>query len=176
MEGKFRNALNMLINGLLYLGGGIIFVQAFWISYGVFMRYVMGNPDGMVTEATALMLVPLAFVGLSYACKEDAFPKVTIFTDMLTSKKKAYLDVANNILIVMISCFFMLAASKGFIKSYYSGAASEILLWPRFYFWFIVVVSLVSLFLSASVKLYDSLKINNRSQKVEINSQMELGD
>ncbi|MFH0264252.1 MULTISPECIES: TRAP transporter small permease [Gammaproteobacteria] len=174
MTRKFRKLVDGMSNTLLYLGGTIIFIQAFWISYGVFMRYVMGNPDGMVTEATALMLVPLAFVGLSYACKTDAFPKVTIFTDMMTPTMKNILKVTNNLIIWTISVFFMLAAMKGFSKSYVSGAASEILLWPRFYFWFVVVISLISLVLSASIKLYDSIVKQAPSRDMKL--QMELGE
>lgn len=175
MTRKFRMLVERLGRALLYLGGGIIFIQAFWISYGVFMRYAMGNPDGMVTEATALMLVPLAFVGLSYACKTDAFPKVTIFTDMMNPIMKNGLDVVNNLIIWAISVFFMLAAIKGFSKSYVSGAASEILLWPRFYFWFVVVISLISLVLSASIKLYDSI-FKQQIPTHEIKLQMDVGE
>ena len=52
-----------------------------WISYGVFMRYVIGQPDRMVTEATALLLFPVALVGLAYAMREDSYPRVTLLTD-----------------------------------------------------------------------------------------------
>lgn len=175
MTWKFRRLVETMGNILLYVGGFIIFIQAFWISYGVFMRYVMGTPDGMVTEATALMLVPLAFVGLSYACREDAFPKVTIFIDMLSPRVKAHLERLNSLIILAISIFFLLAAAKGFSKSYVSGAASEILLWPRFYFWFVVVISLTSLVLSASIKLYDSI-FQHSSTSYKMKPQMDLGE
>ena len=39
--------------GLAIIGALIIVVQIVWISYGVFMRYVLSSPDGTVTEATA---------------------------------------------------------------------------------------------------------------------------
>ena len=48
-----------------------------------FMRYVLNAPDRFVTEATALLLVPVAFAGLAFALKEDAYPKVTMVTDRL---------------------------------------------------------------------------------------------
>lgn len=175
MTWKFRRLVELMGNTLLYIGGSIIFIQAFWISYGVFMRYVMGTPDGMVTEATALMLVPLAFVGLSYACRKDAFPKVSIFIDMLSPRVKAHIESLNCLIILAISFFFMLAAIKGFSKSYVSGAASEILLWPRFYFWFVVVISLISLVLSASIKLYDSI-FQQDTTSYEMKVQIDLGE
>lgn len=57
------------------LGAVIIIVQMLWISYGVFRRYVLSSPDGTVTEATALLLFPAAFLGLAFALKEDAYPR-----------------------------------------------------------------------------------------------------
>jgi hypothetical protein len=60
----------------LVAGAAIVLIQSFWITYGVFVRYALGNPDGMVTEATALLLVPLAFLGLPWALRGDAFPRV----------------------------------------------------------------------------------------------------
>ena len=40
---------------LAALGAIIISVQAVWITYGVFVRYVLRSPDGMVTEVSASM-------------------------------------------------------------------------------------------------------------------------
>ena len=57
--------------GLAGVGAAIIIVQMLWISYGVFMRYVMANPDGTVTEATALLLT-IATVGAVAQCHEFA--------------------------------------------------------------------------------------------------------
>ena len=61
---------------LAALGAIIISVQAVWITYGVFVRYVLRSPDGMVTEATAMLLFPAAFLGLAFALRENAYPKV----------------------------------------------------------------------------------------------------
>ena len=66
------------------LGGGVlILIQALWMSWGVFSRYFLGSPDRMVTEATALLLFPVAFAGLAYAVRRDANPKVTMLLDVL---------------------------------------------------------------------------------------------
>ena len=157
MKGRFRKVLDISTSALLCCGGLIVLIQALWITYGVFMRYVIGNPDGMLTEATALMLVPLAFVGLSYAHKADAFPKVTIFVDQLSKGKRENLAILNSALIMFISVFFTLAAYKGLSKSYVSLAASEILLWPKYYFWAGVFVSLLNLSLISILKFYDSI-------------------
>ena len=64
-------------------GAIVVLVQMVWITYGVFTRYALNAPDRMVTEATALLLFPVAFAGLAYAMKEDAYPKVTMLTDTL---------------------------------------------------------------------------------------------
>jgi TRAP-type C4-dicarboxylate transport system permease small subunit len=117
------------------LGAAIIVVQMVWISYGVFMRYVMSNPDGTVTEATALLLFPAAFLGLAYALREDAYPKVSFLPDALGPRGRKALAVLNLLLMLAVGGFFAIAAFDATLKAWHSGAASEILLWPRYLFW-----------------------------------------
>jgi TRAP-type C4-dicarboxylate transport system permease small subunit len=117
------------------VGAAIIVVQMLWISYGVFMRYVMANPDGTVTEATALLLFPAAFLGLAFALKEDAYPKVTFLPDALGPQGRRRLEALNLMLMIVVGGFFAIAAVDATLNSFNSGAASEILLWPRYLFW-----------------------------------------
>ena len=117
------------------VGALIIVVQMLWISYGVFMRYVMSNPDGTVTEATALLLFPAAFLGLAYALKEDAYPKVTFLPNALGPRGRRRLEILNLVLMVVVGGFFATAAVDATMNAFRSGAASEILLWPRYLFW-----------------------------------------
>jgi TRAP-type C4-dicarboxylate transport system permease small subunit len=125
------------------LGAAIVVVQMVWISYGVFMRYVMSSPDGTVTEATALLLFPAAFLGLAFALKEDAYPKVTFLPDALGPRGRRRLEVLNLVLMIVVGGFFAIAAVGATRNSFVSGAASEILLWPRYLFWAPGAVALV---------------------------------
>lgn len=134
------------------VGAGIVVVQMLWISYGVIMRYVVRSPDRMATEATALLLFPVAFVGLSYALKEGVLPRVTIFADMLPSGMRRILDIFNAFVMLAIGCFFTAAAFRGTFNSYATGAASEILLWPRYLFWAPVAMALVIFSAYAAIK------------------------
>ena len=117
------------------IGAAIIVVQMLWISYGVFMRYVVGKPDGTVTEATALLLFPAAFLGLAYALKEDAYPKVTFLPDALGPRGRRWLEALNLLLMIAVGGFFAIAGVDATLRAFDSGAASEILLWPRYLFW-----------------------------------------
>lgn len=125
------------------VGGAIIMVQMVWISYGVFKRYFLGRPDGVVTEATALLLFPVAFLGLAYALKENAYPTVTYALDALKGNAKRVLLAFNLLLMVGVGSFFAYAAVNAAFKSYASGSASEILLWPRYMFWIPSALALV---------------------------------
>jgi TRAP-type C4-dicarboxylate transport system permease small subunit len=116
-------------------GAAIIVVQMLWISYGVFMRYIVGRPDGTVTEATALLLFPAAFLGLAFALKEDAYPKVTFLPDALGPRGRRRLEILNLLLMITVGGFFSIAAVDATLGSFASGASSEILLWPRYLFW-----------------------------------------
>lgn len=116
-------------------GAAIVLIQMIWISYGVFVRYGLGKPDRMVTEATALLLFPVAFMGLAYAMREDAYPKVTMATDLLGPAMRKLFDVINHILMLGVGLFFSYAGVSATIRSFNSGVASEILHWPRYLFW-----------------------------------------
>lgn len=134
MAGLLR-LIERLAVWLAALGALIIVVQMVWISYGVFTRYVLLKPDGTVTEATALLLFPVAFLGLAFALKEDAYPKVTFLRDALLPRGRRILEAVNLALMVLVGGFFAIAAVRAMIGTFESGAASEILLWPRYLFW-----------------------------------------
>lgn len=138
---------------LAALGALIIIVQMLWISYGVFQRYVLSSPDGTVTEATALLLFPAAFLGLAFALKEDAYPKVSFLPDALGPRGKRRLEVVNLLLMIVVGGFFAIAAVDATLNSFRSGAASEILLWPRYLFWAPGAVALVVFTLYVVLKL-----------------------
>lgn len=108
------------------LGAVIILIQMVWISYGVFTRYALNAPDRMVTEATALLLFPVAFAGLAYAMREDAYPKVTMLTDMLPPLGRKLVGIMN---------LTLMAGLNATLSAFNSGSSSEILLWPRWMFW-----------------------------------------
>lgn len=116
-------------------GGAVVIVQAAWISYGVVMRYVFRLPDSVVTEATALLLFPVAFAGLVYALQINAYPRVTMLADKLSPKVRRRLEVFNFSLMAAVAGFFAVAATTAAWRDFHSGAASEILLWPRWLFW-----------------------------------------
>lgn len=139
--------------GLAGVGALIIVVQMLWISYGVFMRYVMSRPDGTVTEATALLLFPAAFLGLAFALKENAYPKVSFLPDALGPRGRKALDALNLLLMIAVGGFFAIAAVDATLKSFDSGAASEILLWPRYLFWAPGALALVVFTLHVLLKL-----------------------
>ena len=134
--------VDKIVVGLAFLGGAVILIQTAWISYGVFMRYVLNSPDRMVTEATALLLVPVAFAGLAFALRENAYPAVTFLTDNLSETPKLFLKRLNLIIKFAIGVFLSMAAVSATMNSYESGASSEILLWPRVYFWLPVAFAL----------------------------------
>ena len=124
-------------------GGVIVLVQMVWISYGVFTRYGLGKPDRLVTEATALLLFPVAFAGLAFALREDAMPKVTMVIDHLSKRAQHVFSIINHLLMLGVGLFFAYAGVSATIRSFNSGVASEILHWPRWWFWAPGAVALV---------------------------------
>jgi TRAP-type C4-dicarboxylate transport system permease small subunit len=134
-------------------GAVVVLVQMVWISYGVFTRYVLDAPDRMVTEATALLLFPVAFAGLAYAMREDAYPKVTMLTDTLPPMGRKIAALVNLAVMLGVGLFFSMAGVNATIRAFNSGASSEILLWPRYAFWAPGALALVVFTLYAGLRL-----------------------
>ena len=137
----------------LWTGVAIIVVQAFWISWGVFARYVLGNPDRMVTEATALLLVPLSLLGLAEALRADAFPKVTFLLDGLSQAGRRALESFNVLLMILIGGFFAAVTLTATVSNYRSGVASSILGWPEYLFWMPTAAAVVVFVLASCLRL-----------------------
>lgn len=148
----YRAATRLSI-ALMVMGAAIVLVQTFWISYGVFMRYIMNDPDRYVTEATALLLVPVAFAGLGYALMTDAYPKVTLLTERFSRRTREVIDLVNLGVMIFVGLFFGLSACSATWRSFSSGAASEVLSWPKVYFWAPVALALVGFNLYAILRL-----------------------
>jgi TRAP-type C4-dicarboxylate transport system permease small subunit len=153
MLAAIERGIERLAVWLAALGALIIVVQTVWISYGVFTRYVLGNPDGTVTEATAMLLFPAAFLGLAFALKENAYPKVSFLMDALGPRARRALEALNLFLMVVVGVFFSIASVEATFGSFASGSASEILLWPRYLFWAPGAFALLVFTLYAGVRL-----------------------
>ena len=162
MLDKLDYFLSKVTMALLGLGCLIVLIQGFWITYGVIVRYVFNNPDGMVTEATALLLVPVAFLGLSYALLTDSYPKVTIFIEIMPLRLQKICLFINQLIMTSVGAFFTASAYSAMVKSFSSGSASEILLWERFYFWVPVFMALLVFTLSAFVMLLRTISNNEK--------------
>jgi TRAP-type C4-dicarboxylate transport system permease small subunit len=161
---KALHILERLAVGLAALGALIVVVQTVWISYGVFMRYVVGKPDGTVTEATALLLFPAALLGLAFALKEDAYPKVSFLLDALSARGRRIMTSVNLCLMITVGIFFSIAGVEATLRAYASGTASEILLWPRYLFWLPGAAALVVFTAYAFVRLLVELSSPDASR------------
>jgi len=163
MLATIERGLERLAVWLAALGALIIVVQTLWISYGVFMRYVVGKPDGTVTEATAMLLFPAALLGLAFALREDAYPKVTFLLDALGARGKQIMNAVNLVLMIAVGVFFSISGVAATLRAYESGTASEILLWPRYLFWAPGALALVVFTVYASVRLLSVLSTDPHS-------------
>ncbi len=150
---RMTRAFEKLVVALAAIGAVIIVIQMVWISYGVFMRYGMGRPDRMVTEATALLLFPVALLGLAYAMREDSYPRVTLLTDQLRPGLQKMIALMNGAIMVLIGVFFSITTVNATIRAYNSGSSSEILNWPRYMLWAAAATALCVFTLYAVLRL-----------------------
>lgn len=146
-----------LVGGLVIvataIGAATLVAAAIWMTYGVFARYVLHNPDRMVTEATGLLLVPLAFAGVPIAMRDDAFPTVTVLLDNLPPLWQRILGFVHLLVMLVGGVFFTAVATWAAIRTYFSGSSSEVLSWPEFIFWVPVAISVAVFTLVVLVRL-----------------------
>ncbi|MCU9849242.1 TRAP transporter small permease subunit [Defluviimonas sp. WL0024] len=135
-------------------GGIIVLIQMLWISYGVFTRYGLGKPDRLVTEATALLLFPVAFAGLAFSLREDAMPKVTMLVDHFSMRVQHVFAIINHAIMLGVGVFLAYAGVSATIRSFNSGVASEILHWPRWWFWAPGAVALLLFAFYVALRLF----------------------
>lgn len=150
---RATKTVEWLVVTLAAIGALIIVIQMLWISYGVFMRYVMGQPDRMVTEATALLLFPVALLGLAYAMREDSYPRVTLLTDTFNPGLQKLIQLVNGTIMALIGVFFTITTINATLRAFHSGSSSEILNWPRYLFWSVAATSLTIFTLYAMLRL-----------------------
>jgi len=155
---RLVTAVEKLVVWLAGAGAVVVLIQMTWISYGVFVRYGLGKPDRMVTEATALLLFPVAFAGLAYALREDAYPKVTMATQRFGPKLQKIVNVINLALMLGVGLFFSYAGVSATIRAWNSGVASEILHWPRYIFWAPGALALVLFSFYAVLRLIQAIR------------------
>lgn len=151
------NKLDKITVYLAYLGGVIIVIQSLWIGVSVFARK-LGHPDPYVTEITALMLLPLAFLGMSYSLKVNGYPEVTLLNEKLPINIAKFFTKVKYFVIFLIGLFFTLTLYKAFTLAYASGASSEILEIPRTYVAFPTLVSMIFFNIYSLYKLYLEFK------------------
>lgn len=140
----------------LAAGIGILVVESVWITYGVFVRYVLGRPDRIVTEATALLLVPLAFLGLPVALRQDSFPRVDFLAQALAPTGRRLLNRFNAAVGIAVVGFFAIVAINAARSTFVSGASSQVLNWPEYLFWSPVAFAAVVFVLEGIGMLFGS--------------------
>tara|TARA_R110002110_G_scaffold138271_14_gene323967 strand:+ start:4628 stop:5134 length:507 start_codon:yes stop_codon:yes gene_type:complete len=138
---------------LAHAGGLLVLLDAIWITVSVFRRYVLNDPDPVVTEAAALLLLPLAFAGLAYAFAEDANPKVTLILEKLPVKFSDTIEKINILITVGIGALLTAFAGGAALRSYMSGAASPVIEWPEYFLWIAVCLFSAVFTLLAVVRL-----------------------
>ena len=149
-----RGLAERVVDGVTAAGAVLILVLAFWISYGVFVRYVMHRPDATVTSAAPLLLLSLAFAGMPYALRVDSFPKVTLLVDKARGRLGTLLRQVNLALMTFVGGFYAVVAGSAALRTHRTQATTEVLHWPEFIFWIPVAISIGVFTLLCGVKLF----------------------
>lgn len=139
------------------LGCAMLLIEAFWITYGVFTRYVLSNPDRMVTEGTALILLALAFAGLPSALRQNSFPRVAFLIDRLSPTGALVVGLINTSLIAFVGMFLTMSAGTAALRTFGTQQTMYITGWYEYVFWIPVAIFTLFLTMYAVILIYINL-------------------
>lgn len=91
------------------------------IFFGVFTRYVLGNPLPFVDEYSGFLLALIIFLGLAYALKTKGHVSVDIVIKMLPHRITAYLEAANLIVALGFVILILIATTQLTTDSFAEG-------------------------------------------------------
>jgi len=141
----------------LFLAAGLIWLPAMMIlTVGdVFGRYLFSAPIPGSRELNELMLLSMVVFGLGHCHREKGNVKITLLSDFLPARARAFLDMSAGFLGMFISGTLAACSFIAGIDEFYVHTSTDMLGIPLFPFKFILGAGCLCFFLAI---LIDFLK------------------
>jgi C4-dicarboxylate transporter, DctQ subunit len=123
MEGKPRESKilkfhDQLCKGCYWVGGVMLFIMAFTVSYDVFMRYFFTRPTSWSIDFAEYILLYSTFLAAAWLLKMDGHVKVTVLHDKLGKKAQLVMDIINSVIGAMACVIMTWVGAKETVESY----------------------------------------------------------
>ena len=99
----FLKGIERAAYGLVILSGGLSLVLMCHTSLDALYRYVVGRTLGATIEIASLYyMLPMSVLPLAYLTMHGQLMNVTFATEHLSVRTKRYLDLANQVVVVLV--------------------------------------------------------------------------
>jgi len=152
---RFEQIIDRVVG--LFLGMGLIFLPGMMIltASDVACRYFFSAPIPGSRELNELMLLVMVVFGLGYCHREKGNVKITLLSNFLPERARAFLDMITGFGGLVISGLLAVGSFASGIEEFGVHTATDMLKIPLFPFKFILGAGCLSFFLAI---LIDFLK------------------
>ena len=106
-KNAYAQAMEWLYIACIALSGTALVVITLIIPYGVFMRYVMNNPQSWPEPASVVMMVFFSFVGGAAIYRANVHSAVASLLNAVAPRTRAAMLVAVELCMAMMSLFML---------------------------------------------------------------------
>ena len=107
---RLTTVFDKAVSALAVLGGVLLVLVMLAINYGVIMRYFFRSPQAWVPEVTAMSLVYIAFLGMTWVLKKNGHVIMDVVDLLLKPRGKGILDAVTSFI---CSIMFLLLVIYG---------------------------------------------------------------
>lgn len=115
---KFWAWFEEIVSGIFFLVG------IFLIFYGVFMRYIVNDPQAWVEEVARYTIIWGTFLGFGMALKHNQHIQVDILYDQLGERGKNVMNLIATLLSIVFCLFYTYYGLKLVMARFHSGMVS----------------------------------------------------
>ncbi|MBN1849882.1 MAG: TRAP transporter large permease subunit [Deltaproteobacteria bacterium] len=126
-------AINHASAVLGYIGGGLMALCAFVVTYDVITRYLFRSPTGWAFEISILMMLMAVFLTVSYGLKEGAHVRVELVFRMLPENARKIFEIISSLFVLCYAVIFSRHGLMMVIKSVTRSETTDFLglpVWP----------------------------------------------
>lgn len=103
---RIGKAYDLLIDGAAYLAGLLIVGMSLWITYEVFVRYVLLSPTIWAADLSGYALLWATFLAAPWVLKRNGHVSIELATDRLSPARRRRVAVAVSLVGAIISAIF----------------------------------------------------------------------
>ncbi len=129
--GKTTRIIERINTAAGFATGVIIFAMFVFVTYSVFLRYVLEAPTRWVVDVGEMMLLPLVYLPLAYIQRQGGHVAIDLVANRFHGRGRASLNIVVSLLGVFFAFLIVWQGSLNWWDFYQRGKLSMIALLPE---------------------------------------------